>query len=349
MDYAQIDSTYYCGIDLHARSMYVCIMDRSGNILFHREMRNEFSLLLAALEPYRPQVAIGVESTFNWYWLADGCRSAGIPFYLGHALYMKAVHGGKKKNDRIDSKVITDLLRGNLFPLAYPYPQQMRATRDLLRRRHRYVALRAEAYTHIQNTFSQHAVLDLAATEVKKKSTRRTIPQRLPHPDLSLTVDCDLEVIDTLDALISQLEKHIWQQAKDHDRNALEILTSTPGVGEILALTILYEIHTIRRFPSPQCLASYARLVKVERTSDGKPVAQGHGNNKIGNPHLKWAFGEILLHAQRPSEPIRKTYERLQTKHGPGKAKSILAHKFAIAIYYLLKNGQVFEEHRFVN
>lgn len=349
MDYAQIDSTYYCGIDLHARSMYVCIMDRTGNVLFHRELRNEFSLLLAALEPYRPQVVIGVESTFNWYWLADGCHQAGIPFYLGHALYMKAIHGAKKKNDRIDSKVITDLLRGNLFPLAYPYPQQMRATRDLLRRRHRYVALRAEAYTHIQNTFSQHAVLELAATEVKKKSTRRTIPQRLPQPDLSLTVDCDLEVIETLDALIAQLDKHIWQQAKDHDRNAREILTTTPGVGEMLALTILYEIHTIQRFPTPQCLASYARLVKVERTSDGKPVAGGHGNNKIGNPHLRWAFGEILVHAPRQSEPIRKTYERLHAKHGPAKAKSILAHKFAVAIYYMLKNGQAFDEKRFVN
>lgn len=349
MDYAQIDSTYYCGIDLHARSMYVCIMDRTGNILFHREMRDEFSLLLAALEPYRPQVVVGVESTFNWYWLADGCHQAGIPFYLGHALYLKAIHGAKKKNDHIDSKVITDLLRGNLFPLAYPYPQQMRATRDLLRRRHRYVALRAEAYTHIQNTFSQHAVLELAATEVKKKATRRTIPARLPHPDLSLTVDCDLQVIETLDTLITQLEKHIWQQAKGHDRNALEILTSTPGLGEMLALTILYEIHTIRRFPSPQCLASYARLVKVERTSDGKPVAGGHGHNKIGNPHLRWAFGEILVHAPRQSEPIRKTYERLQAKHGPAKTKSILAHKFAVAIYYMLKNGLAFDEQRFVN
>ncbi|MBI2502000.1 MAG: transposase [Candidatus Latescibacteria bacterium] len=112
---------------------------------------------------------------------------------------------------------------------------------------------------------------------------------------------------------------------------------------------MLYEIHPIRRFPSPQCLASYARLVKVERSAAGKPVAQGHGNNNLGNPQLKWAFGEILLHAQRQCEPIRKAYQRLQSNHGPGKAKSILAHKFAIAIYYLLKNGQAVDERKFVN
>jgi hypothetical protein len=85
MDYAQIDSTYYCGIDLHARSMYACIMDRTGNILFHREMRNDFALLLDVLEPYRPQVVVGVESTFNWYWLADGCHQAGIPDVTPHS------------------------------------------------------------------------------------------------------------------------------------------------------------------------------------------------------------------------------------------------------------------------
>ena len=90
-------------------------------------------------------------------------------------------------------------------------------------------------------------------------------------------------------------------------------------------------------------------LVKVERSAAGKPVAQGHGNNNLGNPHLKGTFGEILLHAQQPCEPIRKAYQRLQSKHRPGKAQSILAHQFAIAIYYMLKNGQAFDERRFVN
>jgi transposase len=117
----------------------------------------------------------------------------------------------------------------------------------------------------------------------------------------------------------------------------------------MLALTILYEIHTIHRFPSAQHLSSYARLVHVERTSAGKPVRDGKAHHKIGNPHLKWAFSEIILHAQRHSEPIQKYYERLHRKHGPGKAQSIIAHKFAVAIYYMLKKGQAFDERKFVS
>jgi len=349
MEFAKVDTQYYCGIDLHARNMYACVMNREGDVLLHRNMRNEFPLFLEAIAPYREELAVGVESTFNWYWLADACQQTGLPFYLGHALYMKAVHGGKKKNDRIDSKVIADLLRCNLFPLAYAYPEKMRATRDLLRRRHRFVALRGEGYAHIQNTFSQHALLDLTAEEVRKKTTRRTIPQRLDHPDLSMTVDCDLDMIEAFDSVVYKIEKQIWKQAKHHDRRVLSTLMTTPGIGEMLALTILYEIHTIDRFQSAQHFSSYARLVKVERSSAGKPTHDGKANRKIGNPHLKWAFSEIILHAQRQCEPIKKYYDRLQSKHGPGKAKSIIAHKFGVAVYYMLKNGEAFDEHRFVS
>jgi transposase len=126
MEYAKISSDYCCGIDLHARSMYVCIMDRTGHIQFHRNLKNDFALLTQVVEPYCSSLSIGVESTYNWYWLADGCHQAHIPFYLGHALYIKAIHGGKKKNDRIDSQTLADLMRSNYFPLAYAYPETMR-------------------------------------------------------------------------------------------------------------------------------------------------------------------------------------------------------------------------------
>ena len=223
----------------------------------------------------------------------------------------------------------------------------MRATRDLLRRRHRYVAMRAACYTHIQNTFSQQGILDPMSDEVRRKSTRRQIPPRLTDPDLGISVDCDLDLVDSLDPIIHKIEKQVLAQAKHHDRNALSILMTTPGVGKLLALTILYEIHTITRFKSASNFSSYSRVVKVERESVGKKTKGG--NQKIGNPHLKWAFSEIILVAQSCSPPIKKCYEKLKSKHELGKAKSIIAHKFAVAIYYMLKNGQAFDEKRFVS
>ena len=130
---------YYCGIDLHARLLYVCIIDQAGKVLVHKEVSADPVKLQKHLAPYLGNIVVGVECMHCWYWVADFCDDIGVDFILGHALYMKAIHGGKAKNDRIDSFKIASLIRGGNFPLAYTYPKTMRATRDLLRRRTRIV------------------------------------------------------------------------------------------------------------------------------------------------------------------------------------------------------------------
>lgn len=83
---------------------------------------------LSFIAPYRTDLIIGVECIFTWYWLADLCAHEQIDFILSHALYMKAIHGGKAKNDRIDTQKIAMLMRSGMFPEAYVYPAAMRAT-----------------------------------------------------------------------------------------------------------------------------------------------------------------------------------------------------------------------------
>jgi transposase len=109
---------FYCGIDLHARSMYVCIVRHDGDILLHRNMKAAPEPFLKAGAPYRDGLVVAVECLFTWYWLADLCTQEGIPFVLGQALSMKAIHGGKAKNDKIDSQKIAALLRGGRLPQA---------------------------------------------------------------------------------------------------------------------------------------------------------------------------------------------------------------------------------------
>lgn len=140
---------HYCGVDLHTRSMYLCILNGDGEILLHRNTRANPEAFLKAVEPYREDLVVAVECIFTWYWLADVCYEEEIPFVLGHALYMKAIHGGKSKNDRIDAYKIAALLRGGNLPQAYVYPAAMRTTRDLLRRRLHLVRKRVELFEHI--------------------------------------------------------------------------------------------------------------------------------------------------------------------------------------------------------
>jgi hypothetical protein len=147
---------FYCGIDLHTRSLYVCILNQDGETVVHRNLPADPDAFLSLVAPYREDIAIAVECTFTWYWLADLCAREKIPFVLGHALYMKAIHGGKTKNDRLDSRKIAGLLRGGMFPIACVYPAEMRGAPDLMRRRTYLVRKRADLLTHIQNSNSQN-------------------------------------------------------------------------------------------------------------------------------------------------------------------------------------------------
>jgi transposase len=147
---------FYCGVDLHARTLSLCILDADGATAFHGTLAASPHAFLDAIEPYRQQIVVCSECLFAWYWLADLCQEKEIPFVLGHALYMKAIHGGKAKTDKIDAKKIAVLLRGAMLPQAYVYPKGMRETRDLLRRRTYLVRRPAECLPHLVNTNSQY-------------------------------------------------------------------------------------------------------------------------------------------------------------------------------------------------
>src|SRR5262245_34874761 len=145
---------FYCGVDLHARSMYLCIRNHDGAVVLHQNFVADAKTFLEAVAPFRDGLVVGCECMFAWYWVADLCAAHNIPFVLGHALYLKAIHGGKTKNDKLDADKLSALLRGGNFPVAYVYPQGLRETRDLLRRRNGFVRQRALLVAHIQNTNS---------------------------------------------------------------------------------------------------------------------------------------------------------------------------------------------------
>ena len=109
---------FYCGVDLHARTMYLCILDNAGQVVFDKNLTAEPDAFLQAVAPFRDGLVVGVECLFCWYWLADLCAREQIAFVLGHALYMKAIHGGKSKNDQLDAAKIARLLRGGTLPQA---------------------------------------------------------------------------------------------------------------------------------------------------------------------------------------------------------------------------------------
>jgi transposase len=282
---------------------------------------------------------------FTWYWLADLCAQEGIPFVLGHALYMKAIHGGKAKHDTIDAHTMAVLLRGGMLPQAYVYPAEMRATRDLLRRRMSLMRPRAALLTHVQHTNSQYNLPEIGK-KLAYKANREGVAERFPDPAVQQRIEVDLALLNSYDRLLTELELSLVNTAKAHKAQIFYRLRSILGVGKILALVLLYEIHDIHRFPRVQEFVSYCRLVKCAKESAGKRY--GTAGTKIGNAYLKWAFSEAAVLFLRANPAGQKYLARIMKKHGQGKALTILAHKLARAVYYMWRRDTVFDLDKFL-
>jgi len=221
----------------------------------------------------------------------------------------------------------------------------LRATRDLLRRRGRFVSMRTGMISHIKvvNAQVNMPALGKAAAAF---DTRATLGGRFEDPDLAMSVEADAVTIDYYEAMITQIEKHVLERTREYCPKELALLMSAPGIGKILGLTIALEVHDIARFPTRQDFCSYCRLIQDAHRSNGK--ASGSAGHKIGNPYLKWAFSEAAALSPRYDARVNALLQKLQKKHGHGGGLSVLAHKFGRAVYHMLKNGTIFDIEKFV-
>jgi transposase len=202
----------------------------------------------------------------------------------------------------------------------------MRATRDLLRRRIHLVRKRAELLAHIQQTNSQYNLPEIGK-KLAYKANRVGVAARFPEPAVQKSMEVDLTLIDAYDRLLTDLELDLVSTAKTHDAQTFYRLRSIPGVGNILALVLLYEIHDINRFPRVQEFVFDCRLVTCARESAGK--SDGTSGKKIGHAYLIWAFSEATVLFLCTNPAGQKYLARLEKRHGKGKALPILAHKLA--------------------
>ena len=235
--------------------MYLCILDQAGETLLHRNMTATPEALLTAIAPSRAQIVLAAACLLTWDWLADLCADHGIPLVLGHALSRKAIPGGKAKNEKIDAHTIAVLLRGGMLPQAYVSPAEMRATRDLLRRRMHLARKRGALLAHVHTTNRQYH-LPAIGKNIAYKTNRDGVAERCADPAVHKSLAGDRALITSYDALLRDVARTIVNTAQHHDAPTLSLRQTVPGMGQILSLVLLYAIHQIDRFPRVQDCAS---------------------------------------------------------------------------------------------
>ena len=329
----------YCGIDLHSNNSVVSVLDEQDHVVAEKRLPNDLEKIIGLIKPWQSELAgVVVESTFNWYWLVDELKDAGFTVHLAHTTAVKKYDGLKHSGDEADARYLAHLLRLGILPTGTILEPEHRAVRDLARKRMQLVRSRTAHILAVENITARQNGSRITSNQVKQLTAELVDAMPLAA-DVALAVKTNVALITTLSEQIDLLEKRLLADMKA--RSDYTLLTSVPGVGKVLATTIVLETGPIDRFKAAGNFASYARCVDSAHTSNGKK--KGAGNTKNGNKYLAWAFVEAAVYAMRFNAEAKQFYDTKKAKTNNVVAIKALAHKLARACYHMLKEGRPFD------
>jgi transposase len=332
--------TLFCGVDLHSNNAMYVITDRRDKQLFRKRLPNRLPTILEFLEPFRQRLkVVAVESTYNWYWLVDGLQDHDYPVVLANPAQMDQYNGIKEADDLTDAAFLARLARLNILPTGYIYPRQDRPVRDLLRRRTLVVQQRTAIKLSLQNMAMRQTGQSFGWRAIQKLSATERTELLGDNDCLAFVAAQQVDLIELLSEKIKPFEQKVLEHAQL--KPAYECLLTIPGVGMILALTIMLETGDIRRFETVGNYTSYCRCVRATHTSNGK--SKGKNNGKNGNTYLAWAFVEAVHHAIRVCPQAKRFYDRKLAKRNGALATKALAAKWSKAAYYMMKRQEAFD------
>ena len=328
----------YAGVDLHSNNNYLGIMDKKEKKVYKKKLPNDLSEVLKALNPYRKDLeGIVVESTFNWYWLVDGLMENGYRVHLANPSAIKQYEGLKHSDDAWDAFHLAQLLKLGILPEGYIYPKEERPVRDLLRKRLQLVQHKTAHILSFKNLISRNLGLQIPSNDIKKLS-EEDVEGMFKEEHLVMAGQANIATMHFLKERITAIEKMVLKRAKL--KGEYHNLLTVPGIGKILALTIMLETGEITRFPEVGNYVSYCRCVGSTRISNGK--SKGEGNRKNGNKYLSWAYVEAANYAIRLYPYVRRYYQKKAAKTNNIVAIKAISHKLARASYYVVKDQEVF-------
>jgi transposase len=332
----------YIGIDLHSNNSVVVVTDEEDRIIFQKRLANKLNEILASLAPYQEEtVGVVIESTYNWYWLVDGLQDAGYQVHLANPSAIKKYEGLKFSGDFADAAYLAHLLRLGLLPEGYIFPRELRAVRDLARKRMQLVRCRTAQILSIEGILVRETGGRMSGEKVKTMTTE-TVAAFGFVPDVTLAMESNRIICQALQQQIKILEERLESEVKLQP--GYRLIKTIPGIGQVLATTIMLEAGPVSRFADVGNFSSYCRCVDSLRESNGKK--KGSGNTKNGNRYLAWAFMEAANFALRYCPEAKRFYERKKNRTNRIVALKSVAHKLARASYYILRDQQPFDVKR---
>ncbi|MHC1769650.1 MAG: transposase [Verrucomicrobiia bacterium] len=239
----------FAGIDLHSNNAVCGLVDETGQRLKRQKLPNQLHPIVNFLNPYKGELKeVGVEATFNWYWLVDGLQAEGFPVVLANPAAMQQYEGVKHTDDESDAFFVAELLRLGILPTGHICERKLRPFRDMLRRRLLLVRQRTSQLLSLKSLYARNTGQTLSQGEVKALELEE-VPQLFSHPADQLIAGEQLKVMEQLHQGIRQIERAV--EAVADKLPCYAGLQGLPGIGRILGLTITMETAGVERFPSP--------------------------------------------------------------------------------------------------
>lgn len=328
----------YVGVDLHKKTCYITVMNKEGAIKKQTEISTDADKVRKFFEKYQG-MPVAVESTMNWIPFYENLESLGCDVSLSNPLQTKAIASARIKNDKVDSKVLADLLRTNLLPTAYIQPREIRDLKEIVRQRINYVELRTRIKNKIHSVLFKTNIKHEFSNLYGKKGMEflRTIELRDIYRE---ELNRYLITLELLNKQIKELEINIEKNAKeDYD---CKLLMTIPGISFFTALVIKSEIGDIGRFANANKLCAYAGLIpstyqSAEKTRFGRIT-------KRGSKWLRKSMVDAVTSGSRGQNKIAIFYKKLKKNKGTGKAKVAAARKLCSVVFAILKDKQPFRE-----
>lgn len=330
----------HCAVDLHGNNGFYGIVDETGKRVFKQRIPNSLPAVLRALEPYREQLDTGVvvESTYNWYWLVDGLQANGYTARLANPAAMEQYNGLKNTDDETDTFFLTELSRLGVLPEGHIYPKEERPVRDLLRRRLLLVRQRTAHILSFQNLIARERGENISSNQIQKLWPAGVGPF-FDDERLVLMGQTNIDMIRFLAKHIRAIESAVLKDAKL--KPEFEKLLTTPGIGNILGLTVMLETGDIDRYKKVGNYSSYSRCVNSSRRSNEKK--KGENNRKNGNRYLSWAYVEAANFMPRYCPEAKAWYQRKLRRSKRVVATKALASKICKACYFIMKDQVDFD------
>ena len=323
----------YLGVDLHKKSCWVTVLDTDGHQLDSRKLGTEKWELLEYFEKVEKPAAVAVEATFNWYYFLNVIEPLGLELHLVHPWKTRAIASARIKHDKLDSRILAELLRTGFLAEAWIAPRPVREERQLLRYRVNTVRWATRSKNCIHAVLNRNGIRSPLRSPFGPQGREFLEKAELPGTD-RWEVKGQLARLDLLGEQIKELDREVRKRAKASP--VAQALEEIPGVGSFIASLLVAEIGDIRRFPTAKHLASYTGLVPSLYASGEHRWAGAI--TKQGSSILRWALVQAA-HRAAVSPRFQSYYQRQREKHGAGKATVALARKLVVTVFYRWKHA----------